>query len=41
MFVCGVMHRTFRNRAQAELSRQNLMTLEMASALPRWKSFNR
>ena len=33
MFVCSVMNRTFRNRAQAELSRQDLMTLEMASAL--------
>ncbi|GAK20754.1 LOW QUALITY PROTEIN: transcriptional regulator, MarR family [Vibrio sp. JCM 19052] len=32
MFVCSVMNRTFRNRAQAELSRQDLMTLEMASA---------
>ncbi len=39
MFVCGVMHRTFRNRAQAELSRQNLMTLEMASALTALEEF--
>ncbi|BDR13964.1 MarR family transcriptional regulator [Vibrio sp. STUT-A11] len=33
MFVCGVMQRMYRNRAQAELSRQSLITLEMASAL--------
>ncbi len=39
MFVCSVMNRTFRNRAQAELSRQNLMTLEMASALAALEEF--
>jgi len=39
MFVCSVMNRTFRNRAQAELSRQDLMTLEMASALAALEEF--
>ncbi|MDF4583523.1 MarR family transcriptional regulator, partial [Vibrio parahaemolyticus] len=39
MFVCGVMQRMYRNRAQAELSRQNLMTLEMASALAALEEF--
>ncbi|PFG55867.1 DNA-binding MarR family transcriptional regulator [Vibrio sp. ES.051] len=39
MFVCGVMQRMYRNRAQAELSRQNLMTLEMASALVALEEF--
>ena len=39
MFVCSVMNRTFRNRAQAELSRQGLMTLEMASALAALEEF--
>ena len=39
MFVCSLMNRTFRNRAQAELSRQDLMTLEMASALAALEEF--
>lgn len=39
MFVCGVMQRMYRNRAQAELSRQNLITLEMASALAALEEF--
>ncbi|CAE6915503.1 helix_turn_helix multiple antibiotic resistance protein [Vibrio sp. B1FIG11] len=39
MFVCSVMNRIFRNRAQAELSRQDLMTLEMASALAALEEF--
>ncbi|MDV6250693.1 MarR family winged helix-turn-helix transcriptional regulator [Vibrio sp. EA2] len=39
MFVCGVMHRMYRNRAQAELSRQSLTTLEMASALAAIEEF--
>ncbi len=39
MFVCGVMQRMYRNRAQAELSRQNLITLEMASALAAVEEF--
>ncbi len=33
MFVCGVMQRMYRNRAQTELSHRKLITLEMASAL--------
>ncbi len=33
MFVCGVMQRMYRNVAQVELSRRNLVTLEMATAL--------
>ncbi|WP_322802835.1 MarR family transcriptional regulator [Vibrio alfacsensis] len=39
MFVCGVMQRMYRNRAQSELSRQNLITLEMASALAALEEF--
>lgn len=39
MFVCGVMQRMYRNRAQAELSRLNLITLEMASALAAVEEF--
>nr|WP_319536685.1 MarR family transcriptional regulator [uncultured Vibrio sp.] len=39
MFVCGVMQRMYRNRAQAELSRQSLVTLEMASALAAIEEF--
>ncbi|AEX21569.1 MULTISPECIES: MarR family winged helix-turn-helix transcriptional regulator [Vibrio] len=39
MFVCGVMQRMYRNRAQAELSRQSLITLEMASALAAIEEF--
>lgn len=39
MFVCGVMQRMYRNRAQAELSRQNFITLEMASALAAVEEF--
>lgn len=39
MFVCGVMQRIYRNRAQAELSRQNLITLEMATALAAVEEF--
>ncbi len=39
MFVCGVMQRMYRNRAQAELSRLDLITLEMASALAAVKEF--
>ncbi|ANQ21233.1 transcriptional regulator [Vibrio natriegens] len=39
MFVCGVMQRMYRNRAQTELSRQSLVTLEMASALAAIEEF--
>ncbi|EJG1713936.1 MarR family winged helix-turn-helix transcriptional regulator [Vibrio parahaemolyticus] len=39
MFVSGVMQRMYRNRAQAELCRQNQMTLEMASALAALEEF--
>lgn len=39
MFVCGVMQRMYRNRAQTELSRRSLITLEMASALAAVEEF--
>ncbi|WP_137673164.1 MULTISPECIES: MarR family winged helix-turn-helix transcriptional regulator [unclassified Agarivorans] len=33
MFICGAVHRLFRNRATTLLSKQKLMTLEMSRAL--------
>lgn len=39
MFVCGVMQRMYRHRAQTELAKQSPITLEMASALAALEEF--